>query len=716
MSQPGRSTQARRSITRSATHVLCTALVLLGLCGSHSLSYVSASPLEVPTSAKPLPPGCLAFQSNRSGVTQVYVMSTTGGTPRAVTNDIHGGFDPRWSPDGQRLAFITPSASNPYLYAISVLGPAGTQQLTDTGAGSYSPVWSPDEKRIAFLSGTAEVDKGKELYVVNTDGSGLIRLSDPLAMMGGPRGPRWSPDGSSIAFVGAGGDYLSWEIYVAKTDGSGVSRLTNNNEQDFNPNWSADGTRLAFESTRRSAHPWSSAYSIKADGSDLRLLTDLESHMPAWSPDGTQIALALGEDPLGDQEVGWPIAVLPSNGTELKRLGSAPYVVAGLDWSPDSSVIYWFAQPWEETSTPPTGFQVLLIPREGGEIVNLTSEYGVDSFPSWSSAPCPSYFLISPAVITTPPTEMGEATVQTFEGSVGGTGPVGATVRVFRRLGDTRDSAQPDGQEIGHAQVDAAGNWELKNVGLEFGVNTFVAVAELNGASTEPSNAVRVTKTRPVADSYGFKYRRLGVEFPKGGADTRASAEAAADLLNAAGFNSAFHENDSAEHAFAVLPHDDVFFVAGHGSSDPGLGVWFEDEAGNVVGLTKVAMDLTNQDRFPHLKLAVFLACESGGNVNGPESILSAFHDRGATTVVGFSRTIGELMAPAWNRAFWKYLLEDGLRVQDAAYAAVDQIPFGESGRWLAGIDRDSIVIVGDPNLRLGGVGIGAGGGGRGSW
>src|SRR5262249_40715658 len=98
------------------------------------------------------------------------------------------------------------------------------------------------------LTGRIAFDDFADVYVANADGSGLVRLtSDP-----GPEfDPDWSPDGTKIAYRdstrGINGDD---EVFVMDADGSHKTNLTNNPANDWGPAWSPDGTRIAFNSAR----------------------------------------------------------------------------------------------------------------------------------------------------------------------------------------------------------------------------------------------------------------------------------------------------------------------------------------------------------------------------------------------------------------------------------------------------------------------------------
>ena len=165
---------------------------------------------------------------------------------------------------------------------IYTLGPVDWQnpvRLTVHPARDVEPAWSPDGSRIAFVS---DRDGNDEIYVMNADGSNPVRLTT------GPSsdfGPAWSPDGARIAF--ATDRDGNAEIYLMNADGTGLTRVTNDPEEDIEPDWSPDGRSIAFT---RGWPGHEHVYTMGLDGTAISGIG--EGSGPAWSPDGSQLAMS----------------------------------------------------------------------------------------------------------------------------------------------------------------------------------------------------------------------------------------------------------------------------------------------------------------------------------------------------------------------------------------------------------------------------------------
>ena len=201
------------------------------------------------------------------------------GAIRRLTDHSADNYSPSWSPDGRHLAFVSYRDGNWDIYVIGSDG-SNLRNLTHDSAWDFSPSWSPDGRYIAFSSWR---DGVPEIYVMGSDGSNLRNLTNHRDA---DLEPSWSPDGRRLAFVSdrdgssdiSSNRDVDAEIYVMDSDGSNIRRLTHNSAWDGGPSWSPDGRHLAFVSDRDGN---AEIYVMDSDGSNPRRLT----HHSAW--DGT---------------------------------------------------------------------------------------------------------------------------------------------------------------------------------------------------------------------------------------------------------------------------------------------------------------------------------------------------------------------------------------------------------------------------------------------
>ena len=272
----------------------------------------------------------------------------------------------------------------------------------------------PDPQPIVFF----RLDNGWELFTVNPRGGAPRRLTLPMRET---LFPALSPDGSQLAFVVESDPE---GVYVGAADGSGA-RLVYPRRTD-RITWSPDGTRLALAfdgeiiviplaggspqtitgavDVHASYPSWSSTgriafhtyggccvdsdiYTIAENGSDLRLVVSgegMEARDPAWSPDGSRLAFALGR--FGESY----IVTSDANGNDPRRVTPAPdneygWTDLGPEWAPSGQ---WIAHQRQHAvcifGACESRYDILVVRPDGSDVRNLTigSAWG-GVRPSW---------------------------------------------------------------------------------------------------------------------------------------------------------------------------------------------------------------------------------------------------------------------------------------------------------------------------------------------
>jgi Tol biopolymer transport system component len=232
----------------------------------------------------------IVFSSNRGvGGEGLWRIPATGGVPRRVSATLQGAFYPSISRQGNQLVY-TESIKDTNIYACDGPGFGRQPGTSRTALGRFgppkglilssrrddSPSFSPDGERIAFVS---KRTGNEEIWIANRNGGRLVQLT---AFKGSGTGtPQWSPDGQSIAFDSlAGGNP---DIYVIDAGGGTPRRLTNGSHENFMPSWSPDSKWVYF---RSNASGRAQLWKIPAAGGVATQVTHDRGGEAFASPDG----------------------------------------------------------------------------------------------------------------------------------------------------------------------------------------------------------------------------------------------------------------------------------------------------------------------------------------------------------------------------------------------------------------------------------------------
>ena len=316
-----------------------------------------------------------------------------------------------------KIAFTSNRDGNREIY---VMNPNGTGQirLTNNTIVDDHPTWSPDGSRLAFVS--EKPTGGRAIFIMNADGTGRTEVTPvtyvdrysqwPMAIWTDFYSMDWSPDGTRIVFQD------NYDLVIVNSDGSGRHAITDSTAYDLEPAWSPDGSKILFskDPIDDGGLQYGRLSIVNIDGSNNQFLGygwQYQAYAPRWSPSGTQILYVIEYT---DYD---PTSVINISHAD----GSAPELFDGRtdiyeyqyrnkpSWSPDGMKILFDKLVYD--TGYPGDLEIYIRNIDGTGLTQLTNTNGWNFNPSWQPLPASTEVSLSGRVTTIGGRGIGNARV-----------------------------------------------------------------------------------------------------------------------------------------------------------------------------------------------------------------------------------------------------------------------------------------------------------------
>ena len=315
-----------------------------------------------------------------------------GQARRPVTSEDYFTFksvgDPALSPDGTQLLYTVTRVERAQnrrftaIWLVPVDAGAPARQLTGNAVSSSGPRWSPDGKSVAFTSSRPtpgdDASSRSQLYLLRLDGGEPRRVT---GLPNGVSGCEFSPDGAKLACLSRTGpsdrkapssdvrhytglsykfndtgwfDDKKSHIWIIDVATGAATQLTSGDRwNDSDPQWSPDGSRIAFVSNRtgreQDGDDNSDVWVVPTSGGEPARISDHPDgdNSPRWSPDGKAIAF-IGRNKDGDPPMLW---LASSDGEAISTLlyPAEELFPSELTWAERGKALYFNAGNHGET-------------------------------------------------------------------------------------------------------------------------------------------------------------------------------------------------------------------------------------------------------------------------------------------------------------------------------------------------------------------------------
>jgi TolB protein len=260
----------------------------------------------------------IAFVMKKESRADIYTANYDATGLRNLTTHQSIVSSPRWSPDGQYMAFTSYKGGRPEVY-LHALKTGREKKIAAFNGLNLCGAFSPDSKKLLL---TLSKDDNEEIYVLALESMALTRLTRNYSI---DVSPTWSPSGKKIAFVSDRSG--SPQVFVMDEDGGNVKRITFEGNYNTSPSWSPRGGRIAYEGLINRKFQ---IFSIDEEGNNLIQLTfdDANNEYPSWSPSGRQIVYS-SKQPSRNR-----ISIMNSNGLNMRVLKESKDQLVMPAWSP----------------------------------------------------------------------------------------------------------------------------------------------------------------------------------------------------------------------------------------------------------------------------------------------------------------------------------------------------------------------------------------------
>jgi|TARA_B110000259_G_scaffold187421_1_gene241562 TolB protein len=208
----------------------------------------------------------------------LFIADYDGHNPRAIVNSKYSIISPRWSPDGEKIAYVSFEKRKPVIYVQNIV--TGERVLLANFRGNNSaPAWSPDSKKLAIV---LTYSANSQIYTIDADGKNIKQLMRTRSIN---TEPTWAPNGKEIYFSSdrAG----SAQIYKVDIDTNEVVRVTFEGNNNVSPSLSPDGKLLLF--LNQDGGSYRVAIQNLLSNQVLRLTDGPDDESPIFSPNGHMV-------------------------------------------------------------------------------------------------------------------------------------------------------------------------------------------------------------------------------------------------------------------------------------------------------------------------------------------------------------------------------------------------------------------------------------------